>query len=372
MSWDGRGGSDLAAHHARVGAQLQEKGDLEGALRHYNRAVEVQPNFPGLLRSRGWVHYQRGDFQNALSDLNTQLETEPADPESYEHRARIRLAVEDFEGALRDYTWLVGRFPQESRVHRLRGLGFAEAGNLDRALDDTTFAVEVDSRNPETYVSRGWVRMRRGDLDQAAEDARRALRLDSTTAGALQLQGRLYLTAGDLKGAGEYLRESVKRGWPELSIAVLFVLEGRLIEARDRFERSLAALRGFPDLRDYAAILLWVCERDLGRTEDADGWLRRAMARPSPRTVDWTGRIASFLMGSSTEAEFRSAAASPSASLRAEREAQAAFYAGIRRRLAGDSDEAARCFQRCVDSRQISTYEWVMARAELATTGDLR
>lgn len=368
MSWDGRGTTDLAQHHARVGARLQGEGDLEGALRHFNRAAEVQPDYPGLHRHRGWLHFLRGDFRQALLDLDAELESDPADPESYECRARVRLATEDYDGALRDYTWLVGRFPHDSRVHRLRGLGFAEAGNLDRALDDTGFAVEMDSRNVDALVSRGWVRMRRGEIDRAAEDAGRALSLDGGNAGAHQLQGRLRLAAGDLKEARDSFHVAVSKGWPELSVAVVTYLEGSSLDARELFEKSLATLWRNPDLRDYGFLYLWLCKRMLGREADADAWLARGMERPSRRRADWTGRIASFLVRSSSESELRSAAESRIPAVREEREAQVAFYAGVLRKLSGDAAGAAQAFRACVDSRQIATYEWVLARGELAAT----
>jgi tetratricopeptide (TPR) repeat protein len=364
MSWDGRGVSDLAQHHARVGYELHEQGDLEGALRHYDRAAEEQATFPGLHRQRGWLHYQRGDFRKALSDLDAEIEMNPEDPQSYEYRARVRLAVEDPDGALRDYSWLVARSPDEPRGYRLRGLGYAEAGNLERALDDTSFAVEIDSRAADAYVSRGWVRMRRGELDRAGEDALRALDLDRTNPGANQLLGRLRLAEGNLGEARESFGRAVKKGWPEMSVAVLLTLEGRLLEARGRFETSVRDLWGHPELRDYAAIFLWLCERGLGRSADADQGLRRTMHRPSPRAVDWTGRIAEFLLGDTSEEQLRSAAASPIPSVRREREAQGWFYVGARRRMSREEAEASRAFRECIESGQRATYEWVLAKGE--------
>ncbi|HLY10097.1 MAG TPA: tetratricopeptide repeat protein [Planctomycetota bacterium] len=367
MSWDGRGGSDLAQHHARVGFELQERGDLEGALRHYGRAAEEFPNFPGLHRQRGWLHYQRGDFQAALSDLSVEIELDPGDLSSVEYRAKVRLALDDFEGALKDYSWLVARTPDPSRAYCLRASAYSQSGILDRALDDGSFAIEIDSRNADAYVTRGWILLRRGEVDLAVADARRALTLDKKNVRANQFQGRLYLVEGKLEEARERFGRAIKGGWPELSVAVVLYLEGRLKEARDRFERSIADCWNNPELRDTGSLLLWLCRRALGQGEEADSGLRTAMERPSPRPADWTGRIAAFLLGDLPEAAFRAAAVSPSPALRAEREAQAAFHIGLRRKLAGDGAGAARAFQDCVESKAVATYEWVLARGERAS-----
>ena len=52
-------------------------GDMDGARKDCARALEVDPNEPYILDSRGFLFFRSGDFRRALADYNLALEIDP-------------------------------------------------------------------------------------------------------------------------------------------------------------------------------------------------------------------------------------------------------------------------------------------------------
>jgi tetratricopeptide (TPR) repeat protein len=86
------------------GVTRREAGDMEGALRSFNGALRLNPEFALAYMARGKVHLVRGDPRQALADANTALEIAPKAVEARLLRGealrrlkRYRLAYEALE-----------------------------------------------------------------------------------------------------------------------------------------------------------------------------------------------------------------------------------------------------------------------------------
>jgi non-specific serine/threonine protein kinase len=74
--------------------------DPEGALDAANRALELQPDFPGALYHRGRALIQLGRHEEALADFERSLELNPEFSAGHMGRAQYFLAIGDYVGAL--------------------------------------------------------------------------------------------------------------------------------------------------------------------------------------------------------------------------------------------------------------------------------
>ena len=67
-----------AADQLKRGADRYLKGDLEGALAAYDRALTVEPNAADIYVKRGNVRHAKGDLNGALADFDQALTLDPA------------------------------------------------------------------------------------------------------------------------------------------------------------------------------------------------------------------------------------------------------------------------------------------------------
>ena len=59
------------------GLQKRAKGDLDGALADYSRAIELKPDLAAAWTYRAAIRRENGDLPGALADRNTSLELNP-------------------------------------------------------------------------------------------------------------------------------------------------------------------------------------------------------------------------------------------------------------------------------------------------------
>lgn len=62
------------------GMILIHQGDLEQALKEFNSAIELEPNFPAAVANRGVAHLKLKNYGRALDDLNRAVGMEPQNP----------------------------------------------------------------------------------------------------------------------------------------------------------------------------------------------------------------------------------------------------------------------------------------------------
>jgi Flp pilus assembly protein TadD len=126
----------------RLAAVLTQRGFVQRgthpdeAIKDYDAALKVQPNFAEALENRAWIYMTRGGYDAALSDLNT----------------------------------AIGSSPQNAGIaHYYRGYALFKLNNYPQALADLNEAQRLQPNNGDIYLARG-------DVEQALENYAAALR----------------------------------------------------------------------------------------------------------------------------------------------------------------------------------------------------
>lgn len=118
------------------------KGLYDTAIRDYDAAIRLVPDFAVALNNRAWAYYKFGQAAVGLPDVERSLRIQPTSPHAYDTRAHIRQVTGDSSGALRDYEAAM-RFGGE-RMIRLYQCGLA-ALNIYRGGIDGIYTVELRS-----------------------------------------------------------------------------------------------------------------------------------------------------------------------------------------------------------------------------------
>jgi tetratricopeptide (TPR) repeat protein len=158
---------DTARSYKNMGTACEEKGDYNGALEHFEKALAIQlkeymadnADTANTYDNIGWVYIKKCDFDHAL--------------EYYEKALAIwmNLYPEDYPDAARTYYnigWL-----------------YANKCDYDRALEHYEKALKIylkeySEDNPDvagTYYSIGWIYAKKCDCDHALEYYEKALRV---------------------------------------------------------------------------------------------------------------------------------------------------------------------------------------------------
>jgi len=131
-----QGGDTRIFAYAMRGLTFSINGHFEAAIRDYDAAIALKPDFAIALNNRAWAYFRWGKTAAGLPDVEKSLQLNPQSQHAFDTRAHIRQAIGDPEGALSDYDGAMrhGGVPM-TRLYQcgLRGLGFY-SGEIDGIL----------------------------------------------------------------------------------------------------------------------------------------------------------------------------------------------------------------------------------------------
>ncbi len=273
-----------AIDHYERGAKRFQKGDLDGAIEEFTKAISISSHLdsdqltrskvaPGAndfaasageareitaidpftanaYTSRGLARYRKGDVDGAIADYELAIQINPGLAAAYLNRGNARYAKGDRDGALADWNRTLRIDPRLYKAYNNRGLLRANLLDLDGALADFNQAITLNPWLAEAYYHRGWVRREKRDFDGAILDFNRALKLNPQMAWAYHGRGTAWIST-DLKRAIADFNRAIELD-PNLANAymnrgLVWLLQGNEKEAEKDFERFLALT---PDMKD--------------------------------------------------------------------------------------------------------------------------
>ena len=72
-----RGGTADANHHLARGALAMQRQDIEHAITHFDRAIEISPNFSEAYNQRALANYLLDQFEQAIVDAKKAIDLMP-------------------------------------------------------------------------------------------------------------------------------------------------------------------------------------------------------------------------------------------------------------------------------------------------------
>ena len=112
------------------------KGAYDVAIRDYDRAIVIVPDFAVALNNRAWAYFKSGRPHLGGQDVEKSLALDPSSPHSYDTRAHIKQWIGQPSAALADYERAMAF--GGSRMVRLYQCGLAAAGLYKGPADGFT------------------------------------------------------------------------------------------------------------------------------------------------------------------------------------------------------------------------------------------
>jgi tetratricopeptide (TPR) repeat protein len=396
--------TNVPAHLNRASAKMQLQ-DFAGALSDANRSIELDSSNRTAFYTRGSCKFALKDFKSADADFTTAIQLYTHDVNAYNSRGITRANLRQLDDALADFTKAAELSPGEATYYRncaiveglqkeyelaladasksieldgkdaiayiVRGRVKSALKDYKSALPDFDKAIEMNPKDPAAYAARGAARMLMDDFESASADLAKALQLDPKSVNAYVVRG--YLKAkrgGEDDGALADLEHAVALGAqvPEThGVLGLFQYKiSRWVPALENCRKALelGSLAGTADLRSY----IWLIRAQTGEEADANRELETYLnSLQGAKTNEWDASIARFLSGSLAESNFLGQATTTAKRPSAVRGqvCESLYYAGMKRKLAGDKQGALELFQKCLDTRDDNNFGYLNAGIEM-------
>ncbi len=268
-----------AADELAAGKQMQQTGNLPGAVEHLKTAVKLDPALLDayLLLSR--IQTQQGRDKDALQTLQQAVKQQPDNPAGLvalgrllthqthytEAETVLRQAI-DKSGASADASFALaecfdaqGRYydavkqyqrvleinPTFEKAHYSIGCSFQNGGFFDLALEEYKKEVKLGTSIPDLYRRMGLCAAKIGATDEAVENLNKAVSLDTKDADAYYGLGIVYgqLTQND-KAIAAFNRcielKAPVQGAAYYNIGFIYESQKQFDKAADAYEKAAA------------------------------------------------------------------------------------------------------------------------------------
>ncbi len=286
-----QGVSPEEAQHIQAGVDAQKQGHFDVAIKEFQKATEIDPNFVEAFLDLGGVYLETHDYPAAVAALKRALELSPESDAAHLQLGFALLAQGYAEEAI----------PHLDRVHALGALGIAqsEAGRYESAVANLSAALVNHPGDPDLlyYLGRA-----SGLLSKRSIDTLVAVYPDSPRAH--QAMGENYFVLRQMPQAEKEFSDALQQrpdiAGLHLELGLVYVGAGQWSKAEEafRFEAKLQPGNAEAAYR-LGAVLLQQGKSGEARTE-----LERSdrLQPDMPETLYSLGKAAS-LVGDSSLAE---------------------------------------------------------------------
>ncbi len=165
---------------ARAGIAATRRGDLDGAIRLFTRAIESG----GLRRkdlaithnNRGFAYFRQKRHDLAITDFTLATEIRPDYADAHNRLGVVYFATGQYDRAIAGYGKAIELQPNHVHALTNRGDAYTKMGQYRKAIADYTRAIGVKP-NAAAYYRRATAHEKFGDRDRAIGDYRAAGRL---------------------------------------------------------------------------------------------------------------------------------------------------------------------------------------------------
>jgi tetratricopeptide (TPR) repeat protein len=166
--------------YSNRGVARMRKGDFEGAIQDFGRAIRIRPNQAEPYLNRCAAKRAIGDRMGALADADKAISLDDQLYQAYNNRASVRFELADYEGAHKDLNRAIELNPKIVEHFYNRGYLLVQQGQFDAALQDFNEAVKLNPAMAQPYQGRATAWMKKAKYDEAIADLTRAIEIDPT------------------------------------------------------------------------------------------------------------------------------------------------------------------------------------------------
>jgi protein O-mannosyl-transferase len=164
---------------------LFEKGQLDEAIRHYRRTLEMQPDFWDADYNLGTALLGKGQVDEAIFYCDKAVRMQPNDPDAHVAFANALLQKKRTDDAIAHYQKAVAIRPDYFLARYGLGHALLEKGKLDAAIEHSRAALLIQPNNADCHTVLAIALDEKGQWAEAIQHYEKALEISPQSISAL-------------------------------------------------------------------------------------------------------------------------------------------------------------------------------------------
>ncbi|MEK6280022.1 MAG: tetratricopeptide repeat protein [Acidobacteriota bacterium] len=202
----------------------QQEGRFDDAIRRYEMAGRLRPEYPGVPVNLGQIYQQLNRLDDAGASFKAALEIEEKTPAAQYGLGQIALSNRDYAAAVRHFEKTLSQAPDANRVHYSLAMAYRGLGNMEKAkahlaqqgpigvrvADPLVDGLQDLIKGERVHLIRGRLALEAKRYPEAVGEFRKAVLAKPDSVAAHINLGAALTQTGDLKGATEQFEETLR------------------------------------------------------------------------------------------------------------------------------------------------------------------
>ena len=229
--------------HSSLALALANIGDLDKAIEHYKKALQVSSKYPQTRNNLGAALAKQGKFDEAIEQYREALQLNPA---YVEVLSNLGLALKNQgknQEAIAQYQKALAIDPGFVKAYKNMGDALVDLDKTDEAIAQYRTALRIDPHFVEAYINLGIALKNQGKINEAAAQYQKALQIKPDFEQALNNLGVLLIDRGKTDEAIAIYRKALQAS-PDFAkvhrnLGYALAKQGNVKEALEHYKKAL-------------------------------------------------------------------------------------------------------------------------------------
>ncbi len=225
------------------GAALMGQGKLEEALKTFDKAIEIKPDFAEGYTNRGNVLKDLGQLEEALKSYNKAIKLNPGIVQAYSNLSIVLKDLNRPEQALKSCQKAIELNPNYAQAYFNCAIILLDMDQTNEALNSFDNAIKINPQHFEAYYNRGNLQKELGHLKESLADYDNAIQLKTDFVEAYSNRGNVLKALGRHQDALKSYKKAIEINpycfEAYINIGNLLSKQGKFNEAVDILQIAL-------------------------------------------------------------------------------------------------------------------------------------